>query len=329
VFRTPVNDVVSLGEWKVAVPGATTGWTHLAAIYDGVQRIMSLQVGDSAPVTAQRRSQTKSRGTVQLGRQLSKSGYTDHWAGELADITVFDRLILPDEVTGLKKTAPRRSAYWQLNNAAGATSPEYGGGANLTLGAEASVFRHSVMALLGGGHLALSGKPASYGSSTANADTAGSFTIAARVRLSSSCVGTSMTVFSLKGAHNSAVAVRCNFEGRWELTVRDSDAVAAEPMVRDTGMPPKTIGKGDHLAVVYNGYTREMLLYVNGSVTDAIELITPFQAAGGLQVGRAFIDDGYHEHLSGAIDDVRIYDGVADETLIQRINLVNREQPNL
>ncbi|WP_225946678.1 LamG domain-containing protein [Plantactinospora soyae] len=328
VFRMPVNDVVSLGEWKVTVPGATTNWTYLAAIYDGAQRVMSLQVNDSNAVTAARRSLTKSRGAVQLGRRLTKSGYIDHWAGELADISIFDRLIQPGEIAALKKTAPRRKAYWQFNTAIGTTSPEYAGGAAQTLGAEASVSREAP-ALLGGGHLALTGRPASYAGTTLNADTAGSFSVATRVRLSSSCAGTPMTVFSLKGAHNSAVSIRCNIEGRWELVVRDSDAAGTEPTVRDTGTPAKTFGKGDHIAVVYNGYVREMLLYVNGELAEAIELISPFQAVGGLQLGRAFVDDDYREHLSGAVDDVRVYDGVADQTLVQRINLSTREQPIL
>ncbi|GAA3752916.1 LamG domain-containing protein [Plantactinospora mayteni] len=327
VFRMPVNDVVSLGEWKVSVAGATTGWTFLAASYDGVQRVMSLQVGDAAPVTAQRRSQSKSRGAVQLGRRLTKHGYTDYWGGDLADVSVFDRLVQAGEVDGLKKTAPRRTAYWQLNAVTGTTSPEYDGGAGQTLGTEASIFRHPATALLGGGHLSLSGEPASYASTTANADTAGSFTIAARVRLGSSCFGTPMTVLSLKGAHNTAVSVRCSAEGQWQLAVRDNDVADAEPIVRDSEQAPKTNGRGDHVAVVYNGYTREMLFYLNGEVVESIDLVSPFQATGGLQVGRAFADNAYGEHLSGAIDDVRIYSGVADRTLVQRITNPLREQP--
>ncbi|MFK3983489.1 LamG-like jellyroll fold domain-containing protein [Micromonospora sp. NPDC050397] len=329
VFRLPVSDVNSLGEWKVSVAGATTGWTYLTALYDAAQRTISLQVGDGTPVTAERRSVTKSRGGIQLGRRLTKSGYTDHWQGELADVSLFDRLIQGQEVTGLKKTAPTRAAYWQTNTATGVTSPEYGGGAQLTLGAEASVYRHPALALLGGGHLALTGKPASYASTTVNADTAGSFTVAARVKLSSDCQGTPMTVFSQKGAHDSAFVLRCNTLGNWELAVPGADVVGGESTVVDTGERPKTLGKGDHLALVYNGYTREMLLYVNGVPTDAIELITPFVATGGLQIGRAFVDDSFREGLSGAVDDVRVYSGVADSTLVQRIGFPTRETPAL
>ena len=94
-------------------------------------------------------------------------------------------------------------------------------------------------------------------------------------------------------------------------------------------MKPRLIGKGDHLALVYNGYIREMALYVNGKLIDSIELASPFVATGGIQVGRAFLDDAYREHLSGAVDDVRVYYGVADPELIQKISLQNREQLSL
>ncbi|WP_176738182.1 LamG domain-containing protein [Micromonospora inyonensis] len=329
VFRMPVTAVDSLGEWKVTAPGATTGWTYVAASFDAVQKVMSLQVGAAAPVTAQRRSLARSLGPVQLGRRIVKGGYADYWAGDMADISVFDRLVLASEVTGLKKTAPSRKAYWRLNAESGKVSPEHGNGAGMTLGVDATIYQHPALSLLGGGHLALTAKPGSYASTPTSADMAGSFTIAARVKLTSNCAGTPMTVLSQKGTHNSSVIVRCNAAGTWEMAVPGTDTVGATSTAVDTGTRPRTLGKGDHLALVYNGYTREMLLYVNGVPTDAIELITPFTATGGLQLGRAFVDDGYREHLSAAVDDVRVYDGVADTTLVQRLTISIREQPTI
>ena len=58
---------------------------------------------------------------------------------------------------------------------------------------------HPTLSLLGGGHLALTGATDSYASTPLNADLAGSFSIAARVKLTSNCAGTPMTVFSQKG----------------------------------------------------------------------------------------------------------------------------------
>ncbi len=328
-FRMPVNDVNSLGRWQVDGAAATTGWTYVSAIFDGAKKEMSLQVGNNAPRVAQRRSLTKSRGPLQIGRVLTKSGYADNWGGAMADVSVFDRLIIADEVTGLQKTAPSRKAYWRLNAETSKVSPEERGGAGLTLGTGATIFKHPVLSLLGGGHLALTGNADSYASTSTNADMAGSFSISARVKLTSNCAGTPMTVFSQKGTNGSSVVVRCNNAGQWELAMASTDTVAPEWTTKATDEAPKLVGKGDHLTLVYNGYAREVTLYVNGSFTEAIQLVSPFVATGGVQLGRAWLDGAFKEHLSGAVDDVRVYDGVADKVLIEKLNVQVREQLSL
>ncbi|MEV4708508.1 LamG domain-containing protein [Actinoplanes sp. NPDC049316] len=329
IFELPMTDVNSLGTWKVTGAAATTGWTYVAASYNAASRQMSLQVGSAAPVVAQRRSLTRSRGALQLGRRAEKGGYVDPWQGAMADVSVFDRLILAEEVDGLKKVAPTRLAYWRLNAETSKVSPEERGGTGLTLGPDATIYRHPALSLLGGGHLALTGKATSYATAPVNPDLANSFSISARVKLTSSCAGKPMTVFSQKGAHSSPVVVRCNEDGYWELATTDTDKVDAAWQTRGGEARPRLIGKGDHLTLVHNGYLREMSLYVNGQWVDSIELATPFVATGGVQLGRAFLDDAYGEHLSGAIDDVRVYNGAADPDLIQKISIQTREQLSL
>ncbi|MFC7707120.1 LamG-like jellyroll fold domain-containing protein [Micromonospora lupini] len=339
VFRIPTNDVITLGEWRVFSTGATpspvtTAWTHLTASYDDSTKKISLLVNGTNLYTADRRSQAKSRGAVQFGRRLVKSGYADHWVGELADVSFFDRPILSTEATGLKQTALDRAAYWQFNTASGTSSPEFGGKAAMVLGTGASIYKGVFpppsAAMLGGGHLSLTRNSTSYASTTLNADMASSFTITARVKLTSSCAGTPMTFFSQKGLHNSSIIVRCNKAGRYELSVTGTDAVGAAveltPLVDEA---PKIATKGEVVALVYNGYTHEFLLYANAQLIGSVQLTEPFNATGGLQLGRAFIDDQFGEHLSGAIDDVRVYKGVADKNLLQRLNLSVKEQPNL
>ncbi|MGQ5263978.1 LamG-like jellyroll fold domain-containing protein [Micromonospora sp. ZYX-F-536] len=338
VFRIPVNDVIALGEWKVSSTGSaptpvTTAWTHLTASYDDATKKISLLVNGTSLYTADRRSQTNSRGAVQLGRRMVKGGYADNWVGGLADVALFDRSILPSEAVGLKQTALDRTAYWQLNAVSGTDSPEYTRKAPMTLGSKASIYQSNfppTAAMLGTGHLALSGETTSYASTTTNANMAGSFTITARAKLTSSCKGRAMTLFSQKGVHNSSVIVRCNVsDGVWELAVPGTDGVKPAVGEYPTESAPKIMTKGDLVALVYNGYTHEFLLYVNAQVVGSAQLTTPFNATGGLQLGRAFIDDDYREHLSGAIDDVRVYNGVADKNLLQRLNLTVKEQPNL
>lgn len=291
-----------------------------------MSRQLSLQVDSATPVVAQRRSLTRSRGPLQLGRRQIKGGYGGHFHGAMADVSIFDRLILAEEVNGLKKVAPTRLAYWQLNHETNKVSPENRGGTGLTLGPDAAVYKHPALSLLGGGHLTLTGKATSYATAAVNPDMANSFSVSARVKLTSNCAGTPMTAFSQKGAHSSAVVVRCNEDGYWELAMTGTDRVSPSWQTRDSRREPKTIGKGDHLTLVYNGYVREMSLYVNGDWADAIELASPFVATGGVQLGRAFLDDAWRESLSGAVDEVRVYNGVADEELIQKISIPTREQ---
>ena len=81
--------------------------------------------------------------------------------------------------------------------------------------------------------------------------------------------------------------VRCNLAGRWEMAMADTDKVKPAWLEKDTGEAPKVFGKGDQLTLVYNGYVRELSLYVNGSFSQAIELASPFTATGGVQLGRA------------------------------------------
>ncbi|MEV6601718.1 LamG-like jellyroll fold domain-containing protein [Actinoplanes sp. NPDC051346] len=326
IFELPMTDVNSLGTWKVTGAAATTAWTYVAASYDKVTRKLSLQVGSAAPVASQRRSLTQARGPLQLGRRVEKGGYTGHWRGAMADVSVFDRLILPSEVEGLRKTAPTRLGYWRMNAESGKVSPEDRGGTGMTLGPDAAIYRHPALSLLGGGHLALTGADTSYATAPVNPDMANSFSISARVKLTSSCAGRPMTVFSQKGVHSSPVVVRCNEEGHWELAMAGADAVSPEWQTRGDTERPRLIGKGDHLVLVYNGYVRELSLYVNGHWSSSIELVSPFVATGGVQIGRAFLGDAYREHLSGAVDDVRVYNGVADAELIQRISLQTLEQ---
>lgn len=247
----------------------------------------------------------------------------------MADVSVFDRLILDTEVTGLKKTAPTRLAYWRLNAETSKVSPEDRGGTGLTLGADATVYKHPALSLLGGGHLSLNGTANSYATAPVNPDMANSFSVSARVKLTSSCAGKPMTVFSVKGARTSPVVVRCDNEGSWQLATTGSDTVAPEYDSRGGQERPRLIGKGDHLALVYNGYIRELTLYVNGESVDSIELVSPFVATGGVQIGRAFLGDVFREHLSGAVDDVRVYNGVADPVLVQKISIQTREQLSL
>jgi hypothetical protein len=61
---------------------------------------------------------------------------------------------------------------------------------------------------------------------------------------------------------------------------------------------------------------------VDGQLAGSARAVhsSAWDATGGLQVGRAFIDGVWREYLAGAVDEVRVYSGVLDATTIQQLN---------
>ncbi|GAB3171543.1 concanavalin A-like lectin/glucanase superfamily protein [Micromonospora palomenae] len=334
-FRMPTNDLINIGEWRVkTTTGVTTDWTFVTAIFDGPNKKISIQADNNPPVEWQRRSLTRARGPLQLGRNTYKGGgYSDFWKGGMADVSVFDRPIVTEDSTGLQKQLLNRKAYWQLNDQTSGQSPEVGNGSPLALSKQSLLFKTPtpIGRMVGTGHLRLSGKPDEYAqSSSALVDPTGSFTITARVKLTSGSNNHAMTAFSVKGPNNSAVIVRANSQGKWELAATTDDTAGAVFQSKETERTPRMVGAGDHLALVYDGYTRQLTLWVEGESTELEPLTVPFKptSMSSLQLGRAFLGATPGEHLSGNIDEVRIYDGVADKVKIDKLRLIG-EAPTI
>jgi hypothetical protein len=184
-------------------------------------------------------------------------------------------------------------------------------------------------ALVGDGHLVLDGVDDSAATAAAVATNDGSFTVSARVRVSS--VPTRpMTVVSQAGAKQSGFAIRC-VDDHWEVTLPASDTVGATVThVVDDQVPVTPTSAGTHLAFVYNAFTNEARLYVNGQLAGSatVSYRATWRAGGGLQVGRQLVDGAFDEYFSGVADDVRVYAGVASDPMIARLALLT-EQPEL
>ncbi|MDG4832663.1 LamG domain-containing protein [Solwaraspora sp. WMMD1047] len=333
-FRIPATDVLSLGGWSVAstVPAVRDEWTHLAAAYDPELRTMTLYVNGDVQPTAQRRSAWKSRGAVQIGRAYARSGHTAGWAGELADVAVFDRVLVSREVSELSLLRPVRLGYWPLDDVSDDRSPEYDdeNGQELLLEGGAHLYSPDLdadpfaePALAGGGHLVLDGVDDRARTEAPVAVTDGSFTVAARVRLPSpTCGGRDQAVLSQAGGTASAFVIRCGSADRWELVLPQSDTNDPEAtVVFDGSLLPSADQHGQHLAVVYDAFRDEARFYVNGQVaaTGTAPYAAGWRADGPLQVGRALHNGSFGQYLGGVVDEVRVYTGVADDTTIQRM----------
>ncbi|MFI7408878.1 LamG-like jellyroll fold domain-containing protein [Streptomyces sp. NPDC049627] len=339
-FRIPVSDMESLGTWKVSGAAAVVGsWTHLIGVYDAEIGKMMLYVNGAlvAEDVQARRTAWNAAGAVQIGRKLSLEGYVGHLKGSVADVKFHDRVIPEAEGQDLGGITPHQLAYWQLDEASTGISPETAGGTGLTLGAGASIYvpddscdpeadpdcMPPAQPLWGDGHLALNGTDAYATRATAGPLTAqDSFTLTARARLAAANPGADGTVLSLSGANGTAIKVKYQASsGRWQLVVTGADSAApVTTSVLDTADPPSSEGDGDHLALVYNAVFGEAILYVNGTaVAEAAWDNTWDFSTTRLQIGRTLTGTTATEYFSGAVDEVRMYQGPLDASWVAQV----------
>lgn len=336
-FRIPVSDMESLGSWKVSGAAAVAGsWTHLIGVYDAELGKMMLYVNGVlvADDVQARHTTWSATGGVQIGRKLSLDGYVNQLKGSVADVKLHDRVIPPTEGQELGGIQPHQLAYWQLDSATGGVSPETAGGTGLTLGGGASIYVPDdscdpeadpdcvppAEPLWGDGHLVLNGTDAyATRAATGPLTVKDSFTLTARARLASANPTTDETVLSLSGANGSAIKVKYSAsQARWQLVVTDADSAApVTTTLLDSGDAPRSTGDGDHLALVYNAVFGDVLLYVNGvAAVDASWDNTWDFSTTSLQVGRALTGTVAGEYFSGALDEVRMYQGPLDASLV-------------
>ncbi|MFH8614207.1 LamG-like jellyroll fold domain-containing protein [Streptomyces sp. NPDC017979] len=367
VFALPTSDVEAMNDTTLATtlnrtcsdgtsqPVCAGEWRHLAGVYDpGTPKPLKLYVDGQLRAEADRPLPWKAYGTFQMGRERAKTGYRSHWDGQLADVRAYNRATTADEVSKMVASKVARLGYWNLDTAGGTggtSFAEAGGGQPLVMGGGAlhyaetptDVLEGNVMmyttdasgADVPGGRLTL--KNNGYAATaTPPLDGTGSFSVTARVRLSSKTATTKQAVLSLPGDTTNRFVVRFTASpdgitpGHWEL-VAPKDAGAESPAAIARAYPRgnPNEGIGQFITVTYDALTQRLSLYVDGEAAlptpgdpnpvsghiDGVGMTWP--ATGGLQVGRARISaSGWGDHLAGEVDDVRIYNGVLDQSTI-------------
>ncbi|TQL78804.1 concanavalin A-like lectin/glucanase superfamily protein [Stackebrandtia endophytica] len=330
-FEIPDTDVSSFTTWRI-IAGIVTEtnkntWVHLIGSYNAFDNTMRLYLNGQLLATAQRDSLWNGTNTVQIGRSLENGRYRNNWTGSLADIAIFDRYIVPAEANHLGAVTPRRTGYWQLNAAADGLSPEYLGGPNLQLSDGASIYNPAdpvldPFPLMGAGHLELDGTGGCAIAAAPTVDTQTSFTLSARVRPVSDAPETDMVVLSIPGSNGSMVTVGYSAASEsWQASFTHADATGAATTVVTSRITPTADGFGQAIAVVYNAYTGDIILYVDGVASEPLQdpYLDAWAATGVVNVGQAVINGSPTYHFSGAIDDVRTYSGVANHVVIDAL----------
>ncbi|MGW0934940.1 LamG domain-containing protein [Streptomyces sp. NPDC002666] len=340
VFRMPFNDMESMSNWQITggrvVPGA---WTHLVGSYDGVTRVMRLYVnGVAITTTVKRTTPWNATGTVQIGRRLAPDGYTGHLKGGIADVQVHDRVVTGPESAELGGIVAQQLAYWDVDTAPGGIAPEAYGGTGLTLGGGASIYVPAPGCdpeadpecvetapedpMWGDGHLILNGTDSYATRSAGLLSKQDSFALTARARLSSVSPN-DQTVLALSGVKGSAITVGYSAaDSRWILTATDADtATPVTTTAKATGFLPSTGIKGDHLALVYSAVFGDVVLYVNGVESARVPWDNTWDfTTASVQVGRRLDGSASSSFLSGAVDEVRLFQGALDASLVNIVS---------
>lgn len=322
--------------WSFAIGGTritggapeTGEWAHVLGLYDAETGKARLYVNGHEAGTAADATPAEVSGAFQIGRARGADGYRDRWHGDVGDVQVHDRVVVPGEVTELAQRTPKRLGHWSLDDATDGVSPEGTGGAPLRIGGGATVYRGSDGSclpeldpdcppapepLVGAGHLSLDGETGYAATDGPVVDTGDSFTLGVIARLADSEPAHPMTVLSQAGEHTDDFKVRYQpADHTWQLVmpVRD-EAGAPEKVVSQVESADGGEGQGHRLAVVYDDAADTIKLYVDGSA--GAEAATGFpngwHSAGALQVGRGTAGDGWGEYLHGDVDEVQAYAG--------------------
>ncbi|MQY14286.1 hypothetical protein SRB5_44490 [Streptomyces sp. RB5] len=332
-----------VARWSFGLPDSRSGdvvraeggaasageWTHLTGVYDAEKDTATLYVNGSVagdPVTVRA---TKSPGDLQLGRALDAGAYGHHWAGALADVRVWDRMVVAPEVPVLAERVAVRRGYWQLNAAPGGVVPEYDGGQPLRLGGGASVYTGDSAAcvdpydplcpspdwvIAGSGHLVLHGDGDYAATDAPVIDTSRSWSLS-MLFVVPETPDRDMALLSLPGEHTNAVDLRWDgAEHRVRLTVAHEDSAEAETTTLFAA------GLWDHqpshVGAVYDASADELRLYVNGELRSTVPLAgtDAWRATGGLQVGRTSTAGIWGDWLTGSVDEVRAFEGAVTDT---------------
>ncbi|WP_344942864.1 LamG-like jellyroll fold domain-containing protein [Sphaerisporangium flaviroseum] len=311
-------------------------WTHLVGVHDAVAKKLRIYVNGVESGSVGLPYVWHAGGGLQIGRAKWNGAPGVYWPGAIDDVRVYDRVLSAEEAQDLFTVKSDVFGRWRLNTAAGtpvssADSAPIDVRHPVTLAGAAKITTEAGMSVVTppegqvAGALDLPGGDGDYASAgAAVVDSAESFTVSAWAQ-TAGVPARSMTVLSLAGGVNSAVAVRYDAaKGRYVLEVPSKDgAGATTATVEHTSFHQGGYGDWDHLAVVYDGFGSRVTLYVNGVVEAAADAETVsyrestrvFAPVTSLQLGRARTGGAYPsaQNWRGQLDDVWVLRGAATE----------------
>ncbi|MFI1018162.1 LamG-like jellyroll fold domain-containing protein [Streptomyces sp. NPDC020965] len=329
-------------------------WVHLVGVYDTVLDELTFYFNGRKAGSTALRSDWYAGGPVQIGAGQYGGQPGSFFPGRIDDVRLFDRPVSAGEVQQMFRQRPLVKARWTFEQSSGspATTPDASAsGHDMALHGGARVGRDKGGRVDGG--MVLDGVDA-YATADMPVDTTASFAVTGWAQ-AAAVPGRPVTLLSAPGAAQNAFAVRyepsttpTTDPGRWRVTTADKDASSASVTQVENGM---FFGPTEwtHLALVYDGFDKQLSLYVNGeleeiSCTDAdgdgvadsaecaertswSEDVLTFSAVQSLRVGCVKTGATCGGFWPGVVSDLWAFQGTLSEAQIAKLAVGQRGMP--
>jgi len=353
-FEVADRDVTAPAYASVAAPVDAEHWTHLAGSFDPATARLALYVDGTltAATTAPAdwvaaRGPGWDAGQIVVGRDRRADVDGGWFAGQIADVRLFDRPLLDEDLTGgfgepgavepvlvgrwgfdegracydpaVTACVATDQSSWdrQLKLTSGALMVEEGGPDSFALALDTTHWIEDPS----DPHYGVPTQE--YGRSQRNANPTGepswedravlrtdeSFTISTWVRLDDTTEPRTVLAQDSTAGGYSGFTIGYA-AGRWEFTVRRAKTLAGDSSVASA---PATDPTGwHHLVAVLDQTERQVRLYVDGTLADSEPLharYRPWQANGPFLVGRGTTPAGPAGWLHGSVDRIQVFQG--------------------
>lgn len=320
-------------QWAFTVPNADTDhfagdrvsadtpvrlgvWTHLVGVYDAGEQAIKLYVDGRFAGQAPHSARWHAAGPVRIGNARFNGAEVDFWPGAVDDVRLYDRVLTDGRVNAADRVAPDSDVHtlatkpadpvgrWTFEeNTADATADTSGRRRTGTAVGGAS------WSSVGAGHaVRLDGVDDHVEVPGTVARTDAGFTVSARVRADATTAD--ITVVSQSGTRTARHALRYDSRRQtWVFAVTAADTDDAETWSAVAPARPVP-GAWTHLAGVHDAAAEEVRLYVDGTLQAVSRAGPGWHVDRGLRIGAVLTRGAPAEFWSGAIDDVRVHDGV-------------------
>ncbi|MGW7753854.1 LamG-like jellyroll fold domain-containing protein [Streptomyces violaceusniger] len=324
---------------------ARTGeWVHLVGVHDTVANTLTLYVNGAKAGSTQLAGAFYADQSMYIGAGSYSGRVDNHFPGTIDDVRLFDRPVSATEAQQLFKQRALVKGRWTFQQAAGSplTTPDASASGNdMTLNGGAKVGAGWV-----DGGLLLDGVNDYAATATVPVDTSASFTVTAWAQ-AAAVPKNEAALLSAPGAQQNAFAVRYvpsttpdTDPGRWRISMASADGKDATVKQVENGQFSSS-AEWTHLALAYDGFAKQLKLYVNGELeeiacadTDGdgvsdetscadriaqVDDVLSFKGTQPLQLGRAKTGTTWGQYWPGSVSDVWAFQGTLTDAQVARL----------